>query len=52
MSKECADNHQEIIAGMTYWDKKNGIEIDTAVLFVNISIDDMIKTKVNPGGPV
>ena len=35
-----------------YWAKTNGIEIDTAVLFVNLEIEDMVKTKFNPGGPV
>ena len=35
-----------------YWDKTNGIEIDTAVLFVKLEIEEMVKTKFNPGGPV
>ena len=52
MSKKCADNCQEILAGIMYWDKKNGIEIDTAVFFVNLAIEEMVKTKFNPGGPV
>ena len=52
MSKECADNRQELLAGMMYWAKKNGIEIDTAVFFVKLAIEDMVKTKFNPGGPV
>ena len=25
MSNKCADNHQEILAGMMYWSKTNGI---------------------------
>ena len=52
MSKECDDNHQELLAGMMYWAKKNGIDIDTAVLFVNLEIKNMVNTKFNPGGPV
>ena len=52
MSKECADNRQEILAGIMYWVKTNGIKIDTAVFFVNLAIEDMVKTKYNPGGPV
>ena len=52
MSKECADNRQELLSGMVYWSKKNGTKIDTAVLFVNLSIEEMVKTKFNPGGPV
>ena len=52
MSKECADNRQEIMAGVVYWAKKNGIEIDIAVFFVNMAIEEMVKTKFNPGGPV
>ena len=52
MSKECADNRQELLAGMMYWEKTNGIEIDTAVLFVKLEIEEMIKKKFNPGGLV
>ena len=52
MSKECAENRQKLLAGMMYWAKTNGIEIDTAVLFVNMEIEEMVKTKFNPGGPV
>ena len=39
------------MAGMMYWAKKNGIEIDTAVFFVKLSIEEMVKN-INPGGPV
>ena len=35
-----------------YWANTNGIEIDKAVFFVNMAIEEMIKTKFNPGGPV
>ena len=35
-----------------YWAKKNGIEIDTEVLLVKLEIEEMVKTKFNPGGPV
>ena len=52
MSKECADNLQELLAGMMYWSKTNIIEIDTAVFFVKLEIEEMVKTKFNPGGPV
>ena len=52
MSKECADNRQEILAGMMYWAKTNVIEIDTAVFSVKLEIGEMVKTKFNPGGPV
>ena len=52
MSKECDDNSQELLTGMMYWAKTNGIEIDTAVLFAKLSIKEMVKTKFNPGGPV
>ena len=52
MSKECADNRQELLAGMMYWAKTNGIKIDTAVFFVNLEIKKMVKKKFNPGGPV
>ena len=52
ISEECADNRQELLAGMTYWAKTNGIEIDTAVLFVNLEIEEMAKSKFNLGGPV
>ena len=37
---------------MMYWAKTNGIKIDTAVLFVKLAIEEMVKTKFNPGGPV
>ena len=51
MPKECADNRKELMAGMMYWAKKNGIEIDTAVPSVNMEIKEKAKTKFNPGGP-
>ena len=37
---------------MMYWDKTNEIEIDIAVFFVQLSIEEMVKTKFNPIGPV
>ena len=52
MSKECAENRQELLAGMMYWANKNGTEIDTVVFFVNLEIEEMVKKKFNPGGPV
>ena len=52
MSKECADNRQELLAGMMYWANKNVIEIDTEVFFVKLEIEEMLKTKFNPGWPV
>ena len=52
MSKECADNRQELLAGMMYWAKTNGIGIDTAVFFFKLEIEETVKTKFNPGGPV
>ena len=51
MSKECAGNRQELLAGMMYWANTNGIEIDTAVFFVKLSIEEMVNC-FNPGGPV
>ena len=38
--------------GMIYWAKINGIEIDTAVLFFKLSIEEMVKTNFTQGGPV
>ena len=35
-----------------YWAKTNGIEIDTDVFFVKLTIEEMAKTKFNLGGPV
>ena len=52
ISKEFADNRQELLTGMMYWSKKNGIEIDTAVVFVKLTIKEMVNTKLNLGGPV
>ena len=52
MSKECADNRQKLQAGMMYWANTNVIEIDTAVFFVKLEIKEMVKKKINPGGPV
>ena len=52
MSKECADNRQELLAGMMFWAKINGIEIDTAVFFVNLEIEEIVKTEFNLRGPV
>ena len=50
--KECADNRQELLSGMMYCAKTNGIKIDTSVLFIKLEIEEMVKTKFNPGGPV
>ena len=47
MSKECAENRQELLAGMMYWSKTNGIKIDTAVFFVKLAIEEMLKKKSN-----
>ena len=52
MSKECSDNRQELLAGMMYWAKTNVIEIDTAVFFVKMAIEEIVNIKFNPGGPV
>ena len=52
MSKECADKFQELMSGITYWDKKNSIYIDTEVFFVKIVIEDIVKKLFNPGVPV
>ena len=52
MSKECAENRQELLAGMMYWAKTNVIEIGTSVFFVNLPIELMVKTKFYLGGPV
>ena len=35
-----------------YWAKTNSIEIDTSLLFVKLAIEEMVKKKFNPGGPV
>ena len=51
-SKECADNRQELLAGMVYWSRTNGIKIDTDLFFVKLEIEEMVKIKFNPGGPV
>ena len=51
MSKKCAENHQELLAGMMYWANTNGIEIDTAVFFVKTEIEETVK-KINLRGPV
>ena len=37
---------------MMYWAKTNGTEINTAVFFVNLAIEEMVKKKLNWGGPV
>ena len=37
---------------MMYWSKTNGIEIDTALFFVKLAIEEMVKTTFKPGGPV
>ena len=52
MSKECADNRNELLAGMLYWSKTNVIKIDTVVFFVKLAMEEIVKTKFNPGGPV
>ena len=52
ISKESDDNRQELLTGMMYWAKTNGIEIDTALFFVKMDIEEMVRTKFNPGGLV
>ena len=47
MSKECADNIEELLSGMMYWAKTNGIEIYTAVFFFKLAIKDMVKTNLD-----
>ena len=37
---------------MIYWSNTILIDIDTKVLFVNLSIEKMVETKINPGGLV
>ena len=37
---------------MVLWANTNGTEIDTVVFFVKLAIEEMVKTKFNPGGPV
>ena len=37
---------------MMYCSNKNGINIDTAELFVKLEIEEMVETKFKPGGPV
>ena len=39
MSKECADNRQELLSVMMHWAKTIGIEIDTAIFFVKLAIE-------------
>ena len=52
MSKECSDNRQELLVGLVYWAKTNGIENDTAVFFAKLETEEMVKTKFNPGSLV
>ena len=52
ISNEFSDNRQELMVGMHYWAKTNGIDIDTAELFAKLDIEEMVKTKFNPWGPV
>ena len=52
MPKEYADNRQELLEGMIYWENTNGIKIDTALFFVKLAIEEMVKTRFKPGGPV
>ena len=35
-----------------YWSKTNENDIDTAVFFVKLKMEETIKTKFNPEGPV
>ena len=42
MSKECANNLQELLAVMMYWANTNGTKIDTAVSFVKLEIEEMV----------
>ena len=39
------------MAGMMHWAQTNRIEIDTALFFVNLEIEKMVKKKFNPVGP-
>ena len=43
ISKEYAENRQELLAGIMYWAKTNGIEINTSVFFVKTEIEEMVK---------
>ena len=35
-----------------HWAKTNGTKIDTAVFFINLAIEEMVKSKFNLRGPV
>ena len=52
MSKECDDNRWELFSGMMYWAKTNGNEIDTALLFVKLAIEEMVKKNSTQEAPV
>ena len=36
ISKECDDNHQELLTGMMYWVRTNIIKIDTVMFFIKL----------------
>ena len=40
------------MTGMMYWAKTNGTEIEKVLFFVKMAIEEMVKTKFNPGGLV
>ena len=39
MPKEFANNRQELLAGIIYWSKTNGIKIGADVIFIKLAID-------------
>ena len=38
--------------GMIFWAKTNGIYIETVIFFLNMTIEEMVKTNFNQGDPV
>ena len=51
-SKELADNRQELKKGMVCWERMKLITIEKAILFIKLTVEDMIKLRFTPGGSV
>ena len=46
------DNRKELMAGMNYLAKTDGIDIDTLVFFIELAIEETVKTNIKLGGTV
>ena len=51
-SKELVDNRQELKKGIECWTRMKRITIEKTIFFIKLTVENMIKIRFTPGGPV